>query len=324
MVKNKSKSPIKPFKPAKAYQSGYLDVGEGHQIYYELSGNPKGKPVLYVHGGPGGGFSQNAKKFFNPKVYNMIHFDQRGSGKSKPFASIKHNTTAFLVRDMKKLLDFLEIKKVILFGGSWGSTLSLVFAITHPEMVKAMVLRGIFLASKKENDYFTYESKIMYPEVWQKFASIVPEKYIKARKMEEYYYKMITHSDKKVRDKFTLAWAEFEFSLSKLKYSKEFVDESIKEVKPEAFSTIELHYLVHRCFLPEDFILKNSNKIANVPTALIQGRYDCVCSPLAAYALHKKLKNSKIYFTIAGHSSGDPENEAQLILEMKKLEKMKF
>lgn len=323
-MKNKSKSSVKPFKPVKAYKSGYLDVGEGHQIYYELSGNPKGKPVLYVHGGPGGGFSQNAKKFFNPKIYNMIHFDQRGSGKSKPFASIKYNTTAYLVKDMKKLLDFLEIKKVILFGGSWGSTLSLVFAIAYSQMVKAMVLRGIFLASKKENDYFTYESKAMYPEVWNKFASLVPEKIIKERKIEEYYYKMITHSDKKVRDKFTLAWAEFEFSISMLKYLKEFVDQSIKEVKPEAFSTIELHYLVHKCFLPEDFILKHADKISHIPTSLIQGRYDCVCSPSAAYALHKKLKNSKIYFTIAGHSSSDPENQDQLMLEMKKLEKMKF
>ncbi|HLD98024.1 MAG TPA: prolyl aminopeptidase [Candidatus Nanoarchaeia archaeon] len=324
MPKDKTKLSVKPFKPAKTYKSGYLDVGEGHQIYYELSGNPKGKPVLYIHGGPGGGFSENAKKFFNPKVYNMIHFDQRGSGKSKPFASIKHNTTAFLVRDMKNILDFLGIKKVILFGGSWGSTLSLVFAITYPHMVKAMVLRGIFLASKKENDYFTYESKAMYPEVWNKFASLVPEKVIRQRKIEEYYYSMITHSDKKIRDKFTLAWAEFEFSLSKLRYSKEYVEESIKEVKPDAFSTIELHYLVHKCFLPEDFILKNAAKISHIPTALVQGRYDCVCSPSAAYALHKKMKNSKIYFTISGHSSGDLENETQLIAEMKKLEKMKF
>lgn len=321
---NKNVKKLKPFKFVKAYKSGYLDVGEGHQIYYELSGNPKGKPVLYVHGGPGGGFTQNSKKFFNPKVYNMIHFDQRGSGKSKPLASIKNNTTFDLVNDIKKLLDFLGIKKVILFGGSWGSTLSLVFAIHHPEMVKAMVLRGIFLASKKENDYFTYKSRVMYPEVWEKFTSLVPEKIIKERKVEEYYYKMITHSNKKIRDKFTLAWAEFEFSISRLKYSKKFVDESVKEVKPEAFSTIELHYLVHICFLPKDYILNNANKISHIPTSIIQGRYDCVCSPIAAYALHKKLKNSKLYFTIAGHSSSDPENEAQLIAEMKKLEKIKF
>ncbi len=308
----------------KTYRKGYLDVGEGHEIYYELSGNPKGKPVIFIHGGPGGGFSEKDKRFFNPKVYNMIHFDQRGSGKSKPFASIRDNTTPKLVEDIKKLLDFVGVKKAILFGGSWGSTLALVYAIKYPETVSAMVLRGIFLASKKENDYFTYDSKAIHPEAWRKMASLVPEEVIKKRKIEEYYYHKITKGDKTTRDKYTLAWAEFEFSISKLKYDKKKVDEAVKGVKPEAFSTIELHYLVHNCFIPDNYILNNAHKISSIHTLIVHGRYDCVCSPEAAYLLHKKLKNSKIYFPISGHSASEPETTKQLIAEMKRLEKIKF
>ncbi len=309
------------YKNTKTYKSGFLDVGQNHKIYYELSGNPKGKPVLFIHGGPGAGFTQKDKKFFNPKKFNIIHFAQRGAGKSTPFASIKNNTTKHLVEDINKLLDFLQIEKTMLFGGSWGSTLALVYAINNPKRVKAMVLRGIFLGSKQENEYFTYESKNTHPESWTKVAKMVPKKYIRKKQIEKYFYKMINSKNKAKSQKYADAWAEFEFSLSRLQPDKKKILKAMKEAKPAAFSRIELHYLTHKCFLSENYILKNTHKISHLPTAIVHGRYDCVCRPLAAYRLHKALKKSKIYFTFAGHSAYEKDTETQLIKEMDKFSK---
>ncbi len=306
------------YKKIKTYKKGYLDVGDGHRIYYELSGNPNGKPVLFVHGGPGGGFSRKDKRYFNPKKFNIITFDQRGSGKSKPFASIKNNTTFKLVEDIKKLLNFLGIKKVILFGGSWGSTLCLVYAIKYPKTVNAMVIRGIFLGTREENDYFNYRVREHFPEAWYKMIKLVPKEHHK--NLMNYYFDRMHSKSKNIRKKYTLAWAKYEFSVSKLKYSEKKVKETLKEIKHEAFSLIELHYLINDCFLPKDYILKNARKL-KFPVAIIHGRYDLVCMPLSAYALHKKIKGSKLYFTISGHSAGDPENEKLLIREMNKLRK---
>src|SRR3989344_2945767 len=230
------------YKNIKVYKMGYLDVGESNKIYYELSGNPKGNPVISIHGGPGGGFSRNDKRFFNPKWFNIITFDQRGAGKSRPFASIKNNTTFRLADDIKKLLEHLRINKIILFGGSWGSTLGLVYAIKYPETVKAVVIRGIFLGNKEENDYLIYNAKDTYSE----------------------------------------AWAEYEFSVSKLVSNEKKVRELLKKIKYEAFSKIELHYLINNCFLPKDFILKNAYRLRSIPITIVHGRYDNVCPPISA------------------------------------------
>ena len=305
------------YKKIKTYKKGYLKVDKEHEIYYELSGNPKGKPVLFVHGGPGGGFLEEDKRYFNPKFFNIINFDQRGAGRSKLFASIKNNTTFDLVNDIKKLIDFLKIKKVILFGGSWGSTLSLVYAIKHPETVSGMVIRGIFFGSEAENHFFIYEAQNIFPEVWEKMASLVPKSHQK--KIPEYYYKMMKSKDKKIRKKFTLAWAIYELSISKLKSSESEVKQFLKKFKFEAFSIIELHYLTNHCFLPKDYILKNTHRIKDIPVSIVHGRYDHVVRPLSAYQLHKKLPKSKLYFTFAGHSAFEKETEKRLVKEMDKL-----
>lgn len=304
----------------KTYQSGYLNVTDGHKLYYELAGNKKGKPILFLHGGPGGGFSEKDKKFFSPK-HKVILFDQRGSGKSKPFASLKANTTPKLVEDIKALLEHLNIKKTYLFGGSWGSTLALAFSIKYPEMVSGMILRGIYLPSKEENEYFTYEAKDNFPEQWQKLASLVPKRYIKKKKMETYYYKKILSKNRKERMKYVKAWAEYELSISKLEYSKKEVEKIMKDIKTEAFSSIELHYLTRDCFMPKDYILKNLKRIRNIPTIIVHGRYDCVCRPLSAYILHKLLPKSKLFLTKGGHSSSDPETLETLRKETKKMVK---
>lgn len=300
-------------KGIRTYRKGYLDVGDGHRIYYELSGNRKGKPVLFVHGGPGGGCSEKDKRFFNPKKFNIITFDQRGSGKSKPFASIKNNTTFKLVKDMRKLLRFLGIKKVILFGGSWGSTLSLVYAIKHPETVLGMVVRGIFLGNKEEDDYLVYGARKIYPEAWERMASLVPNR--NRKDIMAYYLKNMKSKDKRVRKRYSLEWARYEFSVSSLKYSEKKVKELLKIIKYEAFSIIELHYLTNECFLPKNYILKNVGKF-RFPVSIVHGRYDIVCEPLSAYELSKKIKNCRLFFTLAGHSTSDSESEDILVKEM--------
>lgn len=304
------------YKNIKIYKRGYLDVGDGHSIYYELSGNKKGKPVLFVHGGPGGGFSRNDKRFFNPKIFNIIAFDQRGSGKSKPFASLYKNTTFKLVSDMRKLLKFLSIKKTYIFGGSWGSTLSLVYAIKYPETVLGMVIRGIFLGSDDENYYFNYLARDHYPEAWDEMIDIVPSR--KRNNFMKYYYDKITSKDRKIRLKFTRAWAKYEFSVSKLRSEEVNLKKLFKQIKHEAFSLIELYYLTNQCFLAKGYILKNAHKI-KCPVSIVHGRYDLVCKPLSAHELHKKIKNSKLYFTISGHSASDKENEEILIKEMNRI-----
>ncbi|OIO81492.1 prolyl aminopeptidase [Candidatus Pacearchaeota archaeon CG1_02_32_132] len=309
------------YKP-KTYKKAYLKVENGHELYYELSGNPKGKPVIFLHGGPGGGFSERDKRFFNPK-FNMIHLDQRGSGKSKPLASLKNNTTPELVKDIKELLNFLKIKKVFLFGGSWGSTLALAYAIKYPETVAGMVLRGIYIPSKEENEYFTYEAKDNFPEQWKELASLVPEEIIKKKQIEKYYYKKIISAEKDIREKYVKAWARYEFSISKLNYSEKKVQRVMKEVKVEAFSAIELHYLTNNCFMPKDYIMNNLHRISHIPTSIIHGRYDCVCRPLSAYKLHKKLHNSKLFFTIAGHSASEEETQKLLTKEMDRIGKIR-
>jgi len=308
---------IMVYKKIKTYKKGFLDVGEGHSIYYELSGNPYGKPVLFVHGGPGAGFFYQDKQFFNPNIFNIITFDQRGAGRSKPFASLDNNTTTLLVDDIKKLLTMLHIDRVFLFGGSWGSTLSLVYAIRNPDMVAAMVLRGIFLGSKEEEDYMIYGAKHVFPEAWEKMASLVPESHKK--KILEFFYEMLLSQDSQIRSKFAKAWETYEMSISKLKYSKREVNKFLRLIKYEASARIELHYIVNQCFIPKDYILRNVDKLKGIPISIVHGRYDHVASPFSAYTLHNKLTDSSLYYTLAGHSSHDTDTRKRLVKEMDKL-----
>ncbi|ENO12282.1 prolyl aminopeptidase [Thermoplasmatales archaeon SCGC AB-539-C06] len=305
------------YKKIKNYKKGFLDVGEGHSIYYELSGNPDGKPVLFIHGGPGAGFFYQDKQFFNPKIFNIITFDQRGAGKSKPFASLDNNNTNLLVNDINKLLTMLHIDRVFLFGGSWGSTLSLVYAIRNPDRVAAMVLRGIFLASKEEEEYMFYGARHVFPEVWETMARLVPDSHKK--RILEFFYEMVLSQDAQIRSKFARAWETYEISISKLKYSKRVVNNFLKMIKYEASARIELHYLVNQCFIPKDYILRNTEKLKGIPVSIVHGRYDHVASPLSAYMLHKKLPDSSLYYTLAGHSAYDTDTTKRLVKEMDKL-----
>ena len=308
----------KLFPKISPYRKGYLKVSDGHRLYYELCGNPKGKPVLFVHGGPGGGCSKDDRRFFNPKKFNVILFDQRGAGRSKPLGSLKGNTTRKLVQDMRKLLLFLKIDKVFLFGGSWGSTLSLVYAINYPETVSGMLLRGIFLASLKDVDYFINGPvKEIFPEARERFLSLVPEKERKGA--VRYYSGKMNSAKRKTREKYKFEYAYYESTISHLKITHRQVMKKLKKWNYGAAALIEAKYVANDCFLEKNYILKNAHKISGIPAVIIHGRYDLVCPPLGAYKLHKKLKNSRLYFVLAGHSSSEKEIQSKLVSEMNKV-----
>jgi len=302
------------------YKTGYLPVGHGHNLYYELWGNPNGVPVLFFHGGPGAGFTHKHQQYFDPHKHNVVFFDQRGSGKSKPFAATENNTTQLLIADSKKLLDYLDIKKVHLFGRSWGSTMALVFAIDFPQMVLGMTIGGIFLATKEEIDDFylgTY-SKPYYPEVLDRFLSLVPES--KRDEFVSYCLDKMHSDDETERERYLYEWALFETSIMTLDYNPKSIEREMRQDESyKSLSLLEAHYMLNNCFLDDNFILNNAKKIEHIPTSIIQGRYDIVCPPLYAYKLYKKLSNADLIMVTGGHRGSEPRLKRKTIEEMSKI-----
>ena len=304
-------------KNVKSYKKGFIKVTDGYKLYYELYGNPKGIPVLFLHGGPGGGFSDSDKQFFDKRRYNVIFFDQRGSSRSKPFGAIKNNTTQDLVKDIDRILDYLNFEKVYIFGGSWGSTLALVYAIHNPKRVRGLILRGIFLANKYSLDHYINGGiKEFYPDVWNRFVSLVK----KGEKPANYYLKRILSKDKKTSEKFAYEWAYYEMSFYTINKIAD-PDKILKTFSYRSLAILEAHYIINKCFLPEDYIIKNINKIKNIKTSIVQGRFDFICPPIQAFRLHSKLNNSKLNIVSAGHSSSDEEIKKALKSELKRITK---
>lgn len=284
------------------YRKGYLSVGDNHKLYYEAYGDKTKAPILFLHGGPGAGFSESSKFYFNFRKQHVIFFDQRGAGKSKPFASIKHNTTQKLVSDINKIIAHFKLEKVMLFGGSWGSTLALCYAIAHPEKVSAMVLRGIFLGDKKSTDYYVRGGvKEYYPDVWARFISHVPKS--EQKNPLNYYFQQLIGKDKKRAQFFAYEWSYYELSLCFMKYSPKIVKAALGTYPLVSLATLEAHYIKNNNFISEGYILKNAKRIADIPTIIVQGRHDVVCPPWQAYELSKKLKNARLTFMNSGHSS---------------------
>jgi len=304
-------------KNVKSYKNGFINVSDGYKLYYELYGNPKGIPVLFLHGGPGAGFSDKDKQFFDKRRYNVIFFDQRGSSRSKPFGSIKNNTTQDLVEDIDRVLNYLNFKNVYIFGGSWGSTLALVYAIYNPKRVKGLILRGIFLANKYSlNHYINGGIKEFFPDVWNRFVSLVK----KGEKPANYYLKRILSKNKKISEKFAYEWAYYEMSFYTInKVSNP--DKILKTFSYRSLAILEAHYIINNCFLSEDYIIKNINKIKHIKTSIVQGRYDFICPPIQAFRLHYKLNNSKLNIVSAGHSASDEEIKKALKTELKRIAK---
>lgn len=288
-------------------KTGMLKVSSTHEIYYEESGNPKGKPAVFVHGGPGGGTEGKQRRFFDPEKYRIILFDQRGCGKSKPYACLEENTTWDLVEDMEKLRQHLEIEKWLVFGGSWGSTLALAYAETHPQKVTELVLRGIFLLRKREIDWFYQEgASYIFPDVWEDYLSLIPKE--ERGDLVKAYYKRLTGSDKETQLKAARAWSIWEGKTSKLLPDTAFADHYGEDEFALAFARIECHYFTHSgWFKPDDQLLKNAGKLKNIPAVIVQGRYDVVCPMDSAWALHREWPEAEfILVPDAGHSAFEP------------------
>ena len=293
-----------PFKP---YDENKLSVSELHTIHYEQSGNPEGKPVVILHGGPGGGAAPVYRQYFNPEKWRVVMFDQRGCGRSKPYAELRENTTWDLVADIERLREHLKIDRWTVFGGSWGSTLSLAYSQTHPDRCSALILRGIFMLRQKELRWF-YQSGASYifPEAWEAYLKPIPPE--ERDDLISAYYKRLTAEDRQVRIEAARAWSVWEASTSKLIPSTKSIQRFGEDKFAEAFARIECHYFTNKGFFEtENQILNNCDRIARIPGVIVQGRYDVVCPAVSSWELHKAWQNAEyIIVPDAGHSVSEP------------------
>lgn len=306
--------------PLKTYT---IKVSDIHTVAYSTYGNINGKPVVYIHGGPGAGTTKDCARFFNPNAYYIVLVDQRGSGKSTPFGELKGNRTENLIEDFEKIRKSLQIKKWMLFGGSWGSTLSLAYAIKYPESVTEMILRGVFLSTQNERDWLfsgLNAANNFNPIGWKYFKNTLPT--VKNDLSPRNYivdYKKCFDGDfgEEKRDDCLISWTVWENSMSKLKPNplEDVIEETKKTDVYVSSSLIENYYMLHHCFLEPGFFFrkKNIEKIRNIPTIIVQGRYDLICPQISAYKLHKELGNSKLFLTMAGHTAFDDDNIKYLV-----------
>ncbi|MGD1912446.1 MAG: prolyl aminopeptidase [Rivularia sp. (in: cyanobacteria)] len=302
------------YPPREAYQEGRLQVSELHTIHFEESGNPQGKPIVVLHGGPGGGCPSSYRQYFNPEKWRLVMFDQRGCAKSTPHAELRENTTWDLVSDIEKLREHLKIDSWVVFGGSWGSTLSMAYSQTYPERCNGLILRGIFMLRQKELHWFYQEgASNIFPDAWEEYLKpIAPEE---RGDLLNAYYKRLTSEDKKVRLEAAKARSIWEASTSKL-----FLDKSLSERFGEsnfadAFARIECHYFVNKGFFErEDQLLLNVDKIRHIPSVFFQGRYDVVCPMISAWELHQVWPEAEfLVVPDAGHSMSEPGIKSALI-----------
>lgn len=296
------------------HRTGRLKVSRLHEIYFEESGNPKGKPAIFVHGGPGGGTDPNQRRFFDPKAYRIVLFDQRGCGKSTPHAELEENTTWDLVSDMERIRTDLGIDKWQVFGGSWGSTLALAYAEKYPERVSELVLRGIFLLRKREIDWFYQEgASFLFPDAWDDYLAPIPES--ERGDLLHAYYKRLTSTDAKVRQEAARAWSVWEARTSCLFPNEELIKKNAGDDYSLAFARIECHYFVNKAFFENDGqLLRDVGKIRHIPTVIVQGRYDVVCPLDSAWALHKAFPEADLRIVPdAGHAAAEPGTTHELV-----------
>jgi proline iminopeptidase len=296
------------------YKIGRLKVSDIHELYFEESGNPQGQPVVFVHGGPGGGTAPDHRCFFDPAHYRIILFDQRGCGKSTPHADLRDNTTWHLVEDMEKLRTHLQIEKWIVFGGSWGSTLSLIYAETYPERVKGLALRGIFLCREKEIKWFYQEgASRIFPDAWDIYISTIPEN--ERDDFVSAYYKRLTSENQDVRLQAAITWSVWEMSTSRLIPDEDMRLHGEDAVFAEAFSRIECHYFINKIWLKSDHqILDDVHRIRHIPCEIVHGRYDVVCPVESAWELKKAWPECSLHITPdAGHAAKEPGTSRKLV-----------
>lgn len=313
------------YRPIEPYSKGHLDVGDGHQIYYEQCGNSAGKPVVVLHGGPGSGCGPKMRQFFDPQAYRIVLFDQRGCGRSTPLGSLKDNSTFNLVGDIEKLRKHLRVDRWQVFGGSWGSTLALAYAVTHPERVTELVLRGIFMGTQKETDWIFEDggANEFYAENWKKYRDHIPAG--ERSNLLHAYHRRLTSKDKKVQLAAAKHWNALEGGMTVLRPDLK----QTAELSPDvdiARARIENFYFVKKCFFPRDgwlFEAAQLEKIQDIPTVIAQGRYDMICPPRVALQLHRALPKSEMYMVPdAGHSALEPGMIDQLVRATKRFAKV--
>ena len=297
----------------KPYDSGFLNIDE-HQVYFEQCGNPNGKPALFLHGGPGGGGSEDVRRFFNPNLYRIVVFDQRGCGRSKPHGCLENNTTWDLVSDIENLRKKLSIEKWLVFGGSWGSTRSLAYAHAHPKSVSELVLRGIFLLRKEELHWFYQDgASRIFPEAWSGFLDIIDED--KRDNLMNAYHEIFKSTDKEKRLKAAVAWSKWEAATSSLSYKPSLVEEFSDPEFALAFALIENHYFINKgWFDTENQLIENIDKIRSIPAVIVQGRYDVVCPMKTAWELSKAWPEAEMIIApSSGHTAFEKEITHALI-----------
>jgi proline iminopeptidase len=299
------------------FESGMLPVDARHTLYWEQSGTPLGVPVIFLHGGPGAGSSPGQRRFFDPAFYRIVLFDQRGAGRSTPHGELSDNTTPHLVADIEKLRTHLGIERWMVFGGSWGSTLSLAYAQAHRERCLALVLRGIFLCREQEVDWFLYGMRSIFPEAWREFVEPIPEP--ERRDLLAAYILRLNHPDPAVHMPAARAWSVYEGSCSTLLPNAETLAYFSGDHVALGLARIEAHYFSHRVFLPENALLDNVHRLRNIPAVIVQGRYDMVCPTVTADDLHRAWPEAEyIVVPDAGHSAWEPGIRAQLVAAMER------
>jgi len=306
------------YPPIEPFDQRLLDVGEGHRLYVEQSGHPQGLPVVVLHGGPGGGSSPAMRRFFDPSVYRVILFDQRGCGRSRPHASVEANTTWHLVSDIEAIRSALGIDRWIIFGGSWGATLALVYAQAHPDRALHLVLRGVFLMTRRELDWFYGGGAgAFWPDQWQRFAGAIPGD--EQHDLIAAYHRRLFSGDPGEELRFARAWAVWESALASVEQ-----DGPVAEPPGDyarAFSRLENHYFINEGFLDEDGqILRDRHLIRDIPATIVQGRYDMICPPVAAWTLAQGWRRADLRMVpVAGHALSEPGISAELLRIMDEL-----
>ena len=293
------------------YQSGWLDVSNLHRIYYEQCGNPAGVPVVFLHGGPGSGCNPIQRRFFDPAHYRIILFDQRGCGRSEPPGEIEHNTTQDLVNDIEAIRSHLAISNWLVFGGSWGSTLALMYALAHQNQVTGLILRGIFLSRPEELDWFLYKVRNFFPEAWENLTS--PLAPAERKVIMEAYRKRIYSDDASLNVISARTWNAYESSIMALSAAPSSgtpVPDNIQLAR----ARVQIHYLINRCFIDGQALLREVSRLHNIPTTIVQGRYDMVCPPVSAWELARAMPHAKlVMIPDAGHSAMESGTCAALV-----------
>lgn len=302
------KSPLYP--PIEPYSSGFLEVDNIHTLYWEQCGNPDGVPIVFLHGGPGSGCTPAQRRLFDPEHYRIILFDQRGAGRSSPLAEIKNNTRALLVQDIETLRKHLRVEKWHVCGGSWGSTLALSYAIEHPQKVKSLILRGIFLMEQPEIDWFIYGIKTVFPEVWKKFAEHVDH----ASDLLNAYYDLLTHTDNDIATEAGILWSGYESACASLLPRPAKISHSDLDKADLAIARMEAHYFKYEVISSKDSILNSIDRIRNIPAVIIQGRYDMICPIQTAYKLHEAWPEADyIVVPDGGHTAHEHPIKKRLV-----------